>query len=70
MPDVNFSTVILETHIVVNHIADGHIYRFQISPNNTVSLQGAQIERVAYFGQYQGAGYWPVSGPSGSSLNR
>jgi hypothetical protein len=44
MSDVDFATEILATEVVVNHIADGHIYRFPILSNGTVSLHGSQIE--------------------------
>jgi hypothetical protein len=44
MLDTDFASEVLETEIVVNHIADGHIYRFPIQSNGAVSLNGAQIE--------------------------
>ena len=44
MLDTKFAAEILESVVVVNHIADGHIYRFPIQSNGNVSLNGAQIE--------------------------
>jgi hypothetical protein len=37
MSDTSFATEILTTEVVVNHLADGHIYRFPILSNGTVS---------------------------------
>jgi hypothetical protein len=44
MPDPGFATEILATEVVVNHLEDGHIFRFPIMPNGTVSLNGSRIE--------------------------
>jgi hypothetical protein len=44
MSDTSFATEILTTEVVVNHLADGHIYRFPILSNGTVSLDGSRIE--------------------------
>jgi hypothetical protein len=44
MPDTSFATEILEAEVVVNHLTDGHIYRFPILSNGTVSLNGSRIE--------------------------
>jgi hypothetical protein len=42
MPDPDFVTEVLTTEVVVNHL--GHIFRFPIMPNGTVSLNGSRIE--------------------------
>ena len=44
MPDVDFSTEILTDEVVVGHRGDGHIFRFPVLANGTVSLHGSQIE--------------------------
>jgi hypothetical protein len=44
MPEKDFAVSILETEVVVNHIADGHVFRFPILPNGTVSLHGSRVE--------------------------
>ncbi|MBU6464093.1 MAG: hypothetical protein KGK01_09850 [Bradyrhizobium sp.] len=44
MADTDFTAEILETEVVVKHTADGHIFRFPILSNGTVSLHGARIE--------------------------
>jgi hypothetical protein len=44
MPDPDFVIEILATEVVVNHLEDGHIFRFPIMPNGTVSLNGSRIE--------------------------
>ena len=44
MPETDFATSVLETEIVVAHIGDGHVYRFPILSNGTVSLHGSRIE--------------------------
>jgi hypothetical protein len=33
-----FAAAILETEVVLAHIADGHAYHFPILPNGTVSI--------------------------------
>jgi hypothetical protein len=40
MPDPDFAIEILATEVVVNHLEHGHIFRFPIMPNGTVSLNG------------------------------
>lgn len=44
MPESDFATEILETEVVVNHDAEGHVFHFPILSNGTVSLHGAKIE--------------------------
>jgi hypothetical protein len=44
MPEPTFVTEILATEVVVNHLKDGHIYRFPILSNGAVSLNGSRIE--------------------------
>jgi hypothetical protein len=44
MPESDFTAAILETEVVVNHIEDGHVFRFPILSNGTVSLHGSRIE--------------------------
>ena len=44
MPDENFSTEVLTEEVVVGHRGDGHIFRFPILANGTISLQGSLIE--------------------------
>jgi hypothetical protein len=44
MPDKDYSTVVLTNEVVVGHRGDGHIYRFPILANGTVSLHTSQIE--------------------------
>jgi hypothetical protein len=44
MSDTSFATESLTTEVVVNHLADGHIYRFPILSNGSVSLNGSRIE--------------------------
>jgi hypothetical protein len=41
MLGTKFAAEILESVVVVNHIADGHIYRFPIQSNGNVSLYQA-----------------------------
>jgi hypothetical protein len=44
MPESDFTTAILETEVVVNHVEDGHVFHFPILSNGTVSLHGSRIE--------------------------
>ena len=44
MPDTDFSTEVLTDQVVVGHRGDGHIYRFPVLADGTVSLHGSQIE--------------------------
>jgi hypothetical protein len=44
MADAGFRAALLETEVIVTHVGDGHIYRFPILPNGTVSRHGARIE--------------------------
>lgn len=44
MPDENFSTQVLTDEVVIGHRADGHIFRFPILANGTISLHGSQME--------------------------
>jgi hypothetical protein len=44
MKEYHFRSEILCQEVVVTHLATGHLYRFPISPNGTVSLNGARIE--------------------------
>lgn len=46
MPDTKFAAEILESVAVVNHIADGHIYRFPIQSNGNVSLNGRKSSPI------------------------
>ena len=44
MPYIDLSAEVLETEVVVKDAKDGHIFRFPILGNGTVSLHGARIE--------------------------
>ena len=44
MPDENFSTEVLTQEVVVGHRGDGHIFRFPILANGTITLHGCLIE--------------------------
>jgi hypothetical protein len=44
MPDADFSTEVLTNEVVVGHRGDGHIFRFPVLSNGTVSLHGSKIE--------------------------
>jgi hypothetical protein len=44
MRETNFGTEILTDEVVVCHRGDGHIFRFPILLNGTVSLDGCRIE--------------------------
>jgi hypothetical protein len=40
----DFKTSILENEVVVAHVAEGHIYRFPILSNGTISMHGSVTE--------------------------
>ncbi len=40
----DFKAEILENQVVIAHVPDGHIFRFPILSNGTISLHGALIE--------------------------
>jgi hypothetical protein len=42
--DENFSTEVLTDEVVVGHRGDGHIFRFPILANGTITLHGSLIE--------------------------
>jgi hypothetical protein len=44
MPDEKFSTEVLTEEVVVGHRGDGHIFRFPILANGSISLHGSLIE--------------------------
>jgi hypothetical protein len=44
MPDDNFSTEILTKEVVVGHRGDGHIFRFPLLADGTITLHGSLIE--------------------------
>ena len=44
MPDENFSAEVLTQEVVVGHRGDGHIFRFPILANGTITLHGCLIE--------------------------
>jgi hypothetical protein len=44
MPGRNFSTEILTKEVVVGHRGDGHIFRFPILADGTITLYGSLIE--------------------------
>jgi hypothetical protein len=44
MIDSDFKTSILENEVIVAHIAEGHIYRFPILSNGTISMHGSVTE--------------------------
>jgi hypothetical protein len=44
MSENDFNSAILESEVIVTHIADGHLYHFPILANGTVSLHGVRTE--------------------------
>jgi hypothetical protein len=44
MPDEKLSTVILTKEVVVGHRGDGHIFRFSMLADGTITLHGLLIE--------------------------
>jgi hypothetical protein len=44
MPDEKLSTVILTKEVVVGHRGDGHIFRFPMLADGTITLHGLLIE--------------------------
>ena len=44
MPHEEFSIEVLAEEVVIGHRDDGHIFRFPILPNGTVSLHGSRTE--------------------------
>jgi hypothetical protein len=47
MPEENFSIEVLTDEVVVGHRGDGHIFRFPILANGTITLHGSLIEPKA-----------------------
>jgi hypothetical protein len=45
MPDRNFSTEVLTNEVVVGHRGDGHIFRFSILANGTITIQRQSVAR-------------------------
>jgi hypothetical protein len=43
MSEADFVAEILKAEVVVNHVGEGHVYRFPILSNGTVSLHGLRI---------------------------
>jgi hypothetical protein len=44
MPEPEFTTSISGKEVVVLHVKQGHVYRFPILSNGTVSLHGSHID--------------------------
>jgi hypothetical protein len=44
MANSDFKTSILEKEVVIAHVAEGHIYRFPILSNGTISMHGSVTE--------------------------
>jgi hypothetical protein len=45
MPDARFTTEVSDTKVIVTDATDGHVFRFPILSNGTVSLQGSRIRQ-------------------------
>jgi hypothetical protein len=43
----DFVAAILEDEVVLRHIDDGHVFRFPISSDGTVCVQGCRVEPSA-----------------------
>jgi hypothetical protein len=44
MPETDFKSTVSKHEVVVTHMSQGHVYRFPILANGTVSLHGSRIE--------------------------
>jgi hypothetical protein len=44
MTDSDFKASILENEVIIAHVAEGHIYRFPILSNGTISMHGSLAE--------------------------
>jgi hypothetical protein len=44
MANSDFKASILENEVVIAHVAEGHIYRFPILSNGTISMHGSVTE--------------------------
>jgi hypothetical protein len=44
MTDSDFKASILKNEVVIAHVAEGHIYRFPILSNGTISMHGSLAE--------------------------
>jgi hypothetical protein len=44
MTDSDFKASILEKEVVIAYLAEGHIYRFPILSNGTISMHGSLTE--------------------------
>ncbi|MBR1194183.1 hypothetical protein JQ634_32490 [Bradyrhizobium sp. AUGA SZCCT0240] len=45
MPDPEFTTSVSEKEVVVVHVRHGHVFKFPILSNGTVTLNGSHIDR-------------------------
>lgn len=46
MPESDFATEILETEVVVNHDAEGHVFHFPILSNGTVACTAQRSKQI------------------------
>jgi hypothetical protein len=44
MPETDFKSTVSKHEVAVTHTSQGHVYRFPILANGTVSLHGSRIE--------------------------
>jgi hypothetical protein len=44
MPDTDFTTEVSDNEVIVTDATDGHVFRFPILSNGTVSLHGSRIK--------------------------